>query len=92
MRTTIDRAGRVVIPKEIREKAGLKPGMSLDIRIDNGVVEIEPEPVPMRLERRGRFVVLVPEVEIPLLTVEDVNRAIDETRLERERQILGIEE
>ena len=92
MRTTIDRAGRLVIPKEIREKAGIKPGMPLDIRVDNGVIEIEPECLPPRLERRGRFLVAVPQVEGPPVTVEDVNRMIDEVRLERERQILGLGE
>ena len=43
MKTTIDGAGRLVIPKQIREQVGLKPGMPLDIRVDNGVIEIEAE-------------------------------------------------
>ncbi len=55
MRTTIDRAGRLVIPKEIRDRAGLTPGMPLNIRVHNGVIEIEPEGLPVRLEWRGRF-------------------------------------
>ena len=89
MKTTIDRAGRLVIPKEIREKAGIKAGMPLDIRVDNGVIEIEPENVPMRLEKRGQLTVLVPEKELPPITVEDVNRMLEEIRLEREREFMG---
>jgi AbrB family looped-hinge helix DNA binding protein len=43
MKTTIDAAGRLVIPKQIGEKASLKPGMALDVRVRDGVIEIEPE-------------------------------------------------
>jgi AbrB family looped-hinge helix DNA binding protein len=31
MRTTIDKAGRVVVPAAIRERAGLTPGTELEI-------------------------------------------------------------
>lgn len=41
MKGTIDEAGRVVIPKAIREAAGLKPGTPLMIEYRNGRVEIE---------------------------------------------------
>jgi AbrB family looped-hinge helix DNA binding protein len=34
MRTTIDKAGRVVIPAALRERAGLSPGSELDITED----------------------------------------------------------
>jgi AbrB family looped-hinge helix DNA binding protein len=42
MRTTIDKAGRLVIPKEIRKKAGLEPGTEVKIRcnLDEGQIEI----------------------------------------------------
>jgi len=32
MKTTIDHAGRLVIPKDIRRESGIKPGMPLEIR------------------------------------------------------------
>jgi AbrB family looped-hinge helix DNA binding protein len=35
MRTTIDRAGRVVIPKAIRERQHLEPGTEIEV-IDTG--------------------------------------------------------
>lgn len=44
MKTTIDAAGRLAIPKAIREQAGLRPGIELDVRLSDGVVEIEPAP------------------------------------------------
>ena len=33
---TIDMKGRILIPKEIREKLNLKPGVRLLIKIENG--------------------------------------------------------
>jgi len=35
MRTTIDKAGRVVIPAAVRARAGLRPGTSLDVLVDD---------------------------------------------------------
>jgi len=35
MRTTIDRAGRVVIPAAIRERAGLTAGAELEVTEDD---------------------------------------------------------
>ncbi|MBM4146684.1 MAG: AbrB/MazE/SpoVT family DNA-binding domain-containing protein [Nitrospira sp.] len=39
MKTTLDKFGRVVIPKEIRDNLGLKPGAALGIETgDRGVI------------------------------------------------------
>jgi AbrB family looped-hinge helix DNA binding protein len=56
---TIDRAGRVVIPKEIREEAGIEPGMPLQVSCREGRIEIEPRRRPIRIEKRGRLQVAV---------------------------------
>lgn len=40
MRTTIDRADRVVIPREIRRRVGLEPG-AVEITADGAGVRIE---------------------------------------------------
>ncbi len=40
MTITMDSAGRLVIPKEIRREAGIEPGMPLEIRCDDGIIEI----------------------------------------------------
>ena len=52
---TIDRAGRVVIPKEIRAEAGIEPGMPLEIRCREGRIEIEPRRRPVRIVKKGRL-------------------------------------
>lgn len=70
--TTMDAAGRLVIPKPIRQRAGLKPGQPLDVSLHDGRVEIEPAPVPVRIEKRGRVAVAVPEEPLPPLTSEEV--------------------
>jgi AbrB family looped-hinge helix DNA binding protein len=74
MRTTIDPAGRLVIPKEIRQEAGLKPGMALEVYCRAGCIEFEPAPVPVKLVRRGRLLVAVPQKKVPRLSAETVER------------------
>ena len=52
---TIDRVGRVVIPKDIRDEAGIEPGMALEIRVREGRIEIEPKRRPVRIVKKGRL-------------------------------------
>jgi AbrB family looped-hinge helix DNA binding protein len=59
MIVTIDRVGRLVIPKEIREEAGIEPGMPLQVTCREGRIEIEPRRRPIRIEKRGRLQVAV---------------------------------
>ena len=83
MKTTIDAAGRLVIPKAIRQEAGLKPGMSIEVRWREGRIEIEPAPFPVKLARKGRLLVAVPQEDVSPLTTEMVERT--RVRLRRER-------
>jgi AbrB family looped-hinge helix DNA binding protein len=83
MKTTIDNAGRLVIPKEIRKQAGLKPGMPLEVRIHEGCIEIEPAPIKVQLERKGRFVVAVPTDTVAPLTSATVEETRRKLRHER---------
>jgi AbrB family looped-hinge helix DNA binding protein len=41
MKAVIDRAGRIVVPKLLRQSLGLKPGQLLEIRASDGGLEIE---------------------------------------------------
>jgi len=41
MRTTIDKAGRLVIPKSLRDRVGLRPG-TVEIEIDGAALRIAP--------------------------------------------------
>jgi AbrB family looped-hinge helix DNA binding protein len=42
MKTTIDRAGRVVIPRALRNRVGLATGGEVEIVIDGAAIRIEP--------------------------------------------------
>jgi AbrB family looped-hinge helix DNA binding protein len=59
MRTTIDGAGRIVIPKAIRDALGLVGGTKVDLVIDGVAIRIEgPEPAePELVDFNGRLVI-----------------------------------
>jgi AbrB family looped-hinge helix DNA binding protein len=81
MKTTIDRAGRVVVPKPMREQLGLTPGQEIDIRVRGGkIIEIEPRTVPMHVEKRGRVAVIVPDEPIPVMTADEVRQVVERQR------------
>ncbi len=71
---TMDSAGRLVIPSAIRKEAALEPGMPLEVRSRDGVIEIEPKPLEVRLERRGRLLVAAPTSKIAVLRAAAVER------------------
>jgi AbrB family looped-hinge helix DNA binding protein len=77
---TIDAAGRLVIPKSLRQALGLKPGQALEIRAGDGRLEIVIAPTPMRLKKRGKGVVAVTETTLPPLTAEQVRDTLERVR------------
>jgi AbrB family looped-hinge helix DNA binding protein len=83
MKTTIDHAGRLVIPREVRRQAGLQPGMALDIRWHDGHIEIEPAPLVVNLRRRGRLLVAVPDQTVPALAAAVIEQTRDDLRKQR---------
>jgi AbrB family looped-hinge helix DNA binding protein len=80
MRTAIDSAGRVVIPKVLRDALGLTAGQPLEIAERDGRLEIAPALTPMRLVDRGDGVVAVADVDIPPLTADLVRQTLERTR------------
>lgn len=56
MRTTIDKVGRLVIPKDLRERIGLGPG-DVDIHVEGVSLRIEPVASERLVERDGRLTV-----------------------------------
>ena len=74
MTTTMDQAGRLVIPSEIRREAALEPGTPLEVRWHDGIIEIEPQPLSVKLERKGRLLVARPGTKVPALRTTIVER------------------
>lgn len=80
MQTTIDGAGRIVVPKALRDALGVKPGQQLELEVRDGRLEIEIVATPMHLEGRGQWVVAVPAQKLPPLTAEQVRATLEQTR------------
>lgn len=80
MKSTIDAAGRVVIPKEMRERLGLAQGRAIEIRERDGHVEIEAAATAMSLVRRAGGLVALPDQELPALTDDVVRETLENVR------------
>ena len=80
MKTSIDKAGRVVIPASIRERAGLVAGSELDITLeDSGICLQRVAPGP-RLVKVGRRLVARPTAAAQARPVVDIAALIEEER------------
>jgi AbrB family looped-hinge helix DNA binding protein len=80
MKTTIDAAGRIVIPKPLRERLGFGAGETLLLRERDGILEIEAAPTPMALVKRKGGAVAVPRQPLPPLTDAMVRDTIERSR------------
>lgn len=80
MRTTIDAAGRIVVPKPLRDAVGLQAGQEVEVTASDGRLEISVAPTTMHLEVRGGYAVAVPDVEVPELTPELVRETLEQIR------------
>jgi AbrB family looped-hinge helix DNA binding protein len=82
MRTSIDKAGRVVIPAAIRDRAGLTAGAVLEVTLDDATIRIERVAPGPRLVKVGRRLVARPtalgdsrpNVNIAALVEDERNR------------------
>jgi AbrB family looped-hinge helix DNA binding protein len=80
MRTTIDKAGRVVIPAPIRERAGFTPGTALEISVDDLGVRLERVAPGPRLVRVGRRMVARATVSADVRPAIDIAALVEEER------------
>ena len=83
MKTTIDAAGRVVVPKALRQAIGLRPGSEVEMRISDGHIEMEPAPLDVRTERRGDLLVAVPSAPVPSMAASAVDETVTSLRTSR---------
>jgi AbrB family looped-hinge helix DNA binding protein len=85
MKATIDKAGRVVIPKAIRERAGFRPGMELEIEVSNGRVALEPAGPQGRIVYKNGLPYWETPPGTPPLTPEMINEWIRQDREDRHK-------
>ena len=80
MRTTIDKAGRVVIPASIRERAGLAAGTELEVTEDELGVRLQRVAPGPRLVRVGRRLVARPTVSASSRAAVDIAALVEDER------------
>jgi AbrB family looped-hinge helix DNA binding protein len=80
MKTTIDKAGRVVIPAAIRVRAGLAPGTEIDVSIEDGSVRLVRKTPGPKLVRVGKRLVARPTVPAAKLPRIDFSTLVAEER------------
>jgi AbrB family looped-hinge helix DNA binding protein len=80
MQTTIDKAGRVVIPAAVRELAGILPGSTLEVLHDEtGIRLVRAVPGP-RLVRQGGRLVARPTIAAAARPSVDIAAIVDKER------------
>ena len=76
----MDRSGRIVLPRAVRDAAGLEPGAALDIVFRGGVVELVPAAAEVEVITKGRLSVAIPTEPVPSLSSAEVERVVDDLR------------
>lgn len=80
MQTTIDAAGRIVVPKALRESLRLSAGQRLDITVSDGRLEIEVAAAPASVDVVDGMPRIVPDEPVPLLTTEMTRDVLEQIR------------
>jgi AbrB family looped-hinge helix DNA binding protein len=78
MRTTIDAAGRIVVPKALRDLLGFTPGAELDLQAVDGRLEVV-VPSRVRVEEGPHGVRFAAQGAAPL-TAADVRELMERGR------------
>lgn len=63
MKATIDQAGRLVIPKPLRDRVGLRPGV-VEVFVDGAGLRVEPPATESLIERGDLLVIPASGTEI----------------------------
>jgi AbrB family looped-hinge helix DNA binding protein len=77
MRTTIDKAGRLVVPKALRELLGLQPG-EVEIMADGATLRVAPVFDDSLVERNGRLVIPASNATVTGQSVRELRDADQE--------------
>lgn len=80
MKTTIDKAGRVVIPSALRDRLGLRPGTELDVLVDDFSIRLVRTASGPKLVRIGNRWVARPTVSLDDLPPIDLAKVVEDER------------
>ncbi len=80
MRTAIDRSGRIVIPKAIRDRLRLVGGEELEVVERDGVIEIRPAPLAVDVVVDDGVPVARAAEPVPALDDEAVRDVLESVR------------
>ncbi|HVA64343.1 MAG TPA: AbrB/MazE/SpoVT family DNA-binding domain-containing protein [Terriglobales bacterium] len=86
---TIDRAGRIVVPKPVREALGLSADAVLDIELQGEELKLRPRRASGRLRKKQGIWVLAATPGGRGLSAAEYQQAIDRVREERSRVVRG---
>ena len=86
MTLKIDKAGRVILPKPIRDRFGLRAGSDLEVKETPEGVLLKPADRRPSLIKKGNFWVHTGELPAGY----DILKAIDDDRDERMRKAWGL--
>jgi AbrB family looped-hinge helix DNA binding protein len=76
---SIDRAGRIVLPKDVREELAIKPGDTLKLSLQGSSVTLTPERPQSGLVRKSKALVFSNTGD-EVLNRDTVERILDEER------------
>lgn len=88
MTIPIDQAGRVVLPKNVRQELAIKPGDTLKVSIHGSSVTLTPNKEATGFVRKGHALVFS-TVEGNSLSQEAVNDVLEQSRDERDGHSLA---
>lgn len=84
MQLTLDRFGRMVLPKALREELGLQPGDALEAECQKDAIVLRPQARSDGVRREGRLLVFVGKA------VGDLPGAAARMREERLNRVAGM--
>jgi AbrB family looped-hinge helix DNA binding protein len=83
MEATLDKSGRIVIPKQVRDDLGLSPGSVLEIGERDGEIVLKPLIESQALLLDDGILVFTGEIE------GDIETALRRDRDERSKRVVG---
>lgn len=86
---TVDKSGRIVIPKHLRDRLELHPGTAVSVRLRDDAVVVKRAARQPAIVRKDGVLVFTGRLKKGY-SAQDIIRAVDRLRHERMEQIAGM--